>query len=261
MIGRTVIIAAICIVALWFTSCTSTSFIAREQLPPNGDMGVTLRLVDGRTLRLEKGDYTVADDSTRTITGRGRIRGSDAPNDLGTTWEGSISSSQVASIRVEEYTALGQVGAVTLGVFFLTIVGLAVLVAHTKPYHMIVMLLAFAGCVDSRVVTADDVVYGEGDKLTLYLRDGRHIVLVPGEYTIRRDSVGEISGTGRLLGRSPNDLGSRWEGIVRMDEIDSVRTERDTGASRGFGITLQALTAAFGVLTLVLWLTFRNGHL
>lgn len=132
MTGRTWMIAAACAVTILVTGCTSSSVITSEQVPKEGDKGVTIRLQDGRTLRLEKGDYTVADDSARTISGHGRIRGTDAVNDLGAAWEGSIPSSQVAWVRIEEYSTFGKVSIATVATLVVTFVGLLVLLANSS---------------------------------------------------------------------------------------------------------------------------------
>jgi hypothetical protein len=122
-----------------------------------------------------------------------------------------------------------------------------------------VALLA-AGCVDTRVVTADQVRSGKGEELTLYLRDGRRIQLPAGQYRVLHDTVESIKGTGRVLGTTPNDLGSRWEGAVRFAEIDSVRTQKDSGLSRATGISITTLTIVAGGFLLLLGLSFSHMH-
>jgi hypothetical protein len=122
------------------------------------------------------------------------------------------------------------------------------------------LALFFAGCVDTRVVTADQIRSGKGEELTLYLRDGRRIMLPAGSYRVFNDSVGSIQGTGRVLGTTLNDLGSRWEGTVALSEIDSVRTQKDSQLSRSAGISITTLTVVAGGFLLLLGLSFSHMH-
>ncbi len=112
---------------------------------------------------------------------------------------------------------------------------------------VIVCLTALlSGCAGTRTLSGDQLTDDNGDALTLYLRDGRRIELPAGRYQVRLDSARSLEGSGRLLGTSLNDLGQRWEGSIRLSEIDSVRTKGDPGwwQASGFLIGVSAVLGA-----------------